>query len=72
MPPFSGKTMTVSVSLKMKTSGEYNGAVLPQYSYSPFRQFWFMFAPSPPFETGYIGFDYIGNGNKENINHLWE
>lgn len=37
-------------------------------SYSPFRQFWFMFAPSPPKETGYIGFDYIGNGNKENIN----
>lgn len=38
------------------------------YSYSPFRQYWFMFAPSPPFETGYIGFDYIGNEKKENIN----
>lgn len=37
-------------------------------SYNPLRQYWFMFAPSPPKESGYIGFDYVKNGKIENIN----
>ena len=38
------------------------------YSYSPFRQYWFMFAPSPPVNTGYIGFDYVESNSIDNIN----
>ena len=30
-------------------------------TYSPFRQYWFMFAPSPPSQTGYVAFEYIEN-----------
>jgi len=42
---------------------------LTSRTYSPFRQYWFMFAPSPPVNTGYIAFEYVDpEGWKENIN----
>jgi hypothetical protein len=37
-------------------------------TYSPFRQYWMMFAPSPPLESGYIAFEYCNINKCENIN----
>ena len=38
-------------------------------TYSPLRQYWFMFAPSPPRNIGYIAFEYVKDGSViENIN----
>jgi hypothetical protein len=37
-------------------------------SYSPIRQYWFMFAPSPPKNTGYIAFEYVQDTTIDNVN----
>lgn len=38
-------------------------------TYSPLRQYWFMFAPSPPEETGYFSFEYTDTlGTRFNAN----
>ena len=44
-------------------------SALTSRTYSPFRQYWFMFAPSPPVNSGYIAFEYVDGKNMPlNIN----
>lgn len=41
-------------------------SVFTSRTYSPFRQYWFMFAPSPPVNSGYIAFEYVDGKNAPN------
>lgn len=53
--------------IKNQTIENINKVIVP-VSYNPLRQYWTMFAPSPPKNTGYIAFEYVKDSIQDNIN----
>jgi hypothetical protein len=53
--------------IKNKFLSDFNKNIIPK-NCNPFRQAWYMFAPSPPKNTGYIAFEYVQDTTIDNVN----